>query len=52
MEDKKPSTTIEDYLGVIYTMERDGEQVIGARLAEALDVSRSNSNHYLEKNAT
>jgi DtxR family Mn-dependent transcriptional regulator len=35
----RPSATIEDYLGVIYTLERDGERVIGARLAESLDVS-------------
>jgi len=34
-----PSATIEDYLGVIYTLARDGERVIGARLAESLDVS-------------
>ena len=36
---QKPTPTIEDYLGVIYTLERDGEKVIGARLAELLDVS-------------
>jgi DtxR family transcriptional regulator, Mn-dependent transcriptional regulator len=35
----RPSPTIEDYLGVIYTLARDGERVIGARLAESLDVS-------------
>lgn len=35
----KPSPTVEDYLGVIYTLERDGERVIGARLAESLEVS-------------
>ena len=35
----KPTPTIEDYLGVIYTLDRDGEKVIGARLAELLDVS-------------
>ena len=35
----KPTPTIEDYLGVIYTINRDGEKVIGARLAELLDVS-------------
>lgn len=35
----KPTPTIEDYLGVIYTLTRDGEIVIGARLAELLDVS-------------
>ena len=37
--DPKPTPTIEDYLGVIYTLERDREKVIGARLAEILDVS-------------
>jgi len=36
---QKPTPTIEDYLGVIYTLDRDGEKVIGARLAELLDVS-------------
>jgi DtxR family Mn-dependent transcriptional regulator len=35
----RPTPTIEDYLGVIYTMERDGEPVIGARLAEWMEVS-------------
>jgi len=38
-ENLRPSPTIEDYLGVIYTLGRDGERVIGARLAESLDVS-------------
>ena len=36
---QKPTPTIEDYLGVIYTLNRDGEKVIGARLSELLDVS-------------
>ncbi len=35
----RPSPTIEDYLGVIYTLERDGERIIGARLADSLEVS-------------
>lgn len=35
----QPSPTIEDYLGVIYTLSRDGERVIAARLAESLEVS-------------
>lgn len=35
----RPSPTIEDYLGVIYTLDRDGERVIAARLAESLEVS-------------
>lgn len=36
---QKPTPTIEDYLGVIYTLDRDREKVIGARLAEILAVS-------------
>ena len=39
MVDKTPTPTIEDYLGIIYTLERDGEMVIGARLSELLEVS-------------
>lgn len=39
IEQERPSPTIEDYLGVIYTLARDGEKVIGARLSESLDVS-------------
>lgn len=35
----RPSPTIEDYLGVIYVMERDGGPVIAARLADDLEVS-------------
>jgi len=34
-----PTPTIEDYLGIIYTLQRDGEEVIGARLAQLLEVS-------------
>ncbi len=36
---KKPTATIEDYLGIIYTLQRDEEKVIGARLSEILEVS-------------
>ena len=39
MVEERPTPTIEDYLGVVYTLERDGEAVIGARLAEWLEVS-------------
>lgn len=35
----RPTPTIEDYLGIIYVMERDQETVIAARLAEMLEVS-------------
>jgi DtxR family transcriptional regulator, Mn-dependent transcriptional regulator len=36
---ERPSPTIEDYLGVIYTLSRDNEQVIGRRLADWMEVS-------------
>ena len=39
MVEGRPTPTVEDYLGIIYTLERDGEAVIGARLAEWLEVS-------------
>ena len=39
MSNKTPTPTIEDYLGVIYTLQRDGEEVYGARLADLLEVS-------------
>jgi DtxR family transcriptional regulator, Mn-dependent transcriptional regulator len=39
LPENHPSPTIEDYLAAIYVMERDGEAIIAARLAEALDVS-------------
>ena len=35
----RPTPTIEDYLGVIYTLNRDGERVIGRKLADWLEVS-------------
>lgn len=38
-KNKFPTPTIEDYLGIIYTLHRDGEEVYGARLAELLNVS-------------
>jgi len=38
-EPVKYSQTIEDYLSAIYVIERDGEPVVGARLAEILQVS-------------
>jgi DtxR family Mn-dependent transcriptional regulator len=38
-ENSRPTPTIEDYLGIIYTLERDGQPVIASRLAEMLDVS-------------
>ncbi len=38
MTNERPSPTIEDYLGVIYTLDRNGDRVISARLAQSLDV--------------
>jgi len=35
----KPSLTIENYLSLVFILERDGEPVVGARLAELLGVS-------------
>ena len=34
-----PTPTIEDYLGIIYTLSQDGEEIFGARLAEILEVT-------------
>jgi DtxR family Mn-dependent transcriptional regulator len=39
VEQQPPTATIEDYLWMIFTLQRDGELVIGARLAELLEVS-------------
>lgn len=36
---EKISATVEDYLGVMYILERDGEPVIGARLADFFGVT-------------
>jgi len=35
----KPTRTVENYLGAIYTLDRDGEPVIGRKLADWLEVS-------------
>jgi len=35
----KPSQTIEDYLSLLYVIERDNEPIVGARLAELLEVT-------------
>ncbi len=39
LTENRPTPTIEDYLAVIYVMERDGDEVIAARLAESLEVA-------------
>jgi len=35
----RPTPTVEDYLAILYVMERDSETVVGARLAESLEVT-------------
>ncbi len=37
--ENRPTPTIEDYLAVMYVMERDGGEVVAARLAESLEVA-------------
>lgn len=37
--ENRPTTTIEDYLAIMFVMERDGEEIIAARLAESLEVT-------------
>ncbi|OGN94065.1 MAG: hypothetical protein A2Z71_05140 [Chloroflexi bacterium RBG_13_50_21] len=37
--DNRPTPTIEDYLAVMYVMERDGEEIKAARLSESLEVT-------------
>jgi DtxR family transcriptional regulator, iron-dependent repressor len=37
--ENRPTPTIEDYLAIMYVMERDGEEIIAARLAETLEVT-------------
>ncbi len=39
MAHQEISSTIEDYLGIIYVMERDHEPVVGARIATLLGVT-------------
>jgi DtxR family transcriptional regulator, Mn-dependent transcriptional regulator len=39
MHDQTVTPTVEDYLMVIYVMQRDGNEVIGARMAEWMGVS-------------
>ena len=35
----KTSSTIENYLGIMFVLQRDGEPIVGARLAELLGVT-------------
>ncbi len=38
-KEQRPTPTVEDYLGVIYVLNRDGQAVIGRKLAEWMEVS-------------
>ena len=41
MEERaRPTPTVEDYLGVVYTLTRDEERVIRRKLADWLEVSQ------------
>ncbi len=48
---EKISATIEDYLGVMYILERDGEPIAGVRLAELLGVSAPTVTNTLKRMA-
>jgi DtxR family transcriptional regulator, Mn-dependent transcriptional regulator len=51
MELTKPSQTIEDYLSLIYVLERDAEPIVGARLAELIGVSAPTVTNTLKRMA-
>lgn len=46
---EKITATVEDYLGMMYVMERDGEPIVGARLAEILGVKPSTVTNTLKR---
>ena len=46
---EKITATVEDYLGAMYVLERDGEPVVGARLAEILGVTPSTVTNTLKR---
>lgn len=45
----KNSATIEDYLGIMYILQRDGIPLVGARIAEALGVSPATVSNTLKR---
>jgi DtxR family Mn-dependent transcriptional regulator len=49
--EERASKTIEDYLLVMYVLQRDGEAVVGARLAELLGVSAPTVTNTLKRMA-
>ncbi|MHC1782548.1 MAG: metal-dependent transcriptional regulator [Anaerolineaceae bacterium] len=49
--EERASKTIEDYLLVLYVLQRDGEAVVGARLAELLCVSAPTVTNTLKRMA-
>lgn len=46
---EKITATVEDYLGMMYVLERDGEPIVGARLAELLGVKPSTVTNTLKR---
>jgi DtxR family Mn-dependent transcriptional regulator len=51
MQPIKLSQTIEDYLALLYVLERDGETIVGARLAELLGVTAPTVTNTLKRMA-
>lgn len=51
MTSSRPSATIEDYLSTLYVLQRDGEPIVGARLAELLGVSAPTVTNTLKRMA-
>jgi DtxR family Mn-dependent transcriptional regulator len=49
ISENRPTPTIEDYLAIMFIMERDGEGIVAARLAESLDVSPPTVNVTLKR---
>lgn len=46
---EKITATVEDYLGAMYVLERDGEPIVGAHLAELLGVTPSTVTNTLKR---
>ncbi|MBN1538195.1 MAG: metal-dependent transcriptional regulator [Anaerolineales bacterium] len=51
MEDSRPTPTIEDYLSLFLILQRDNEPIVGARLAELLNVSPPTVTNTLQRMA-
>jgi DtxR family Mn-dependent transcriptional regulator len=51
MDQSRPSPTIEDYLSTMFVLQRDGEPIVGARLAELIGVSAPTVTNTLKRMA-